>query len=292
MSSKRAQSGFTLIELLVVIAIIAILAAILFPVFAQAREKARQISCASNENQIGLAILQYIQDYDESYPLGQNVNWNAGWPTVIQPYMKSINVFFCPDDSTDKPAGSWWPANAISESYSANGLEEDCIPGGPVNVSCEGGAKWDVHCGVMQWEQWPSSVPLICNDAAIQTPSSTIMVAEKHNDQIVKTFGANNEAAGSGTWYGPGSIIDGHSWADADYLVGDIPNGDVPPASWPNGPNGAVSATHTGMANFLFCDGHVKAMNPVDTDPDPVNHPEKNMWVARYGQAWSLSADR
>jgi len=63
----RSRSGFTLIELLVVIAIIAILAAILFPVFAQAREKARQASCESNEKQIGLAITQYVQDYDETY---------------------------------------------------------------------------------------------------------------------------------------------------------------------------------------------------------------------------------
>ena len=62
------RRGFTLIELLVVIAIIAILAAILFPVFAKAREKARQITCTSNEKQLGLAFLQYVQDYDETYP--------------------------------------------------------------------------------------------------------------------------------------------------------------------------------------------------------------------------------
>ena len=69
-SSRKLDQGFTLIELLVVIAIIAILASILFPVFAQAREKARSISCLSNTNQVGLAILQYVQDYDEALPSG------------------------------------------------------------------------------------------------------------------------------------------------------------------------------------------------------------------------------
>ncbi len=112
MKSHKSVTGFTLIELLVVIAIIAILAAILFPVFAKAREKARQASCASNEKQIGLAILQYVQDYDEKFPLagyagGVNNgrpdtpwgNWpdkNTGWNETTQPYIKSTQVFKCP----------------------------------------------------------------------------------------------------------------------------------------------------------------------------------------------------
>src|SRR5215471_14245464 len=76
----RKQIGFTLIELLVVIAIIAILAAILFPVFAQAREKARQTSCLSNTKQLGTAIIMYIQDYDESHPMGWG--WFGVWATA------------------------------------------------------------------------------------------------------------------------------------------------------------------------------------------------------------------
>src|SRR5450756_518385 len=92
-----AHDGFTLIELLVVIAIIAILAAILFPVFAQAREKARQITCVSNEKQIGLATLMYIQDYDETFPLcyfnyPDANNPSTGfteWSTAVNPYIKN-----------------------------------------------------------------------------------------------------------------------------------------------------------------------------------------------------------
>jgi prepilin-type N-terminal cleavage/methylation domain-containing protein/prepilin-type processing-associated H-X9-DG protein len=102
-TSKR---GFTLIELLVVIAIIAILAAILFPVFSKAREKAREISCASNLRQIGLSLTSYVQDYDDTYPL--TFYWDyasTGAPSCVstefqalQPYQKSSLIILCPSD--------------------------------------------------------------------------------------------------------------------------------------------------------------------------------------------------
>jgi len=97
----QMKKGFTLIELLVVIAIIAILAAILFPVFAQAREKARQASCMSNMKQLSLGELQYVQDFDEQYSGSWN-NANAAgnrvyYPEMIYPYIKNTGVFFCPD---------------------------------------------------------------------------------------------------------------------------------------------------------------------------------------------------
>src|SRR5579862_4238616 len=94
-SPKRAQSGFTLIELLVVIAIIAILAAILFPVFAQAREKARAITCVSNAKQIGLGWLMYAQDYVETLSPGSDLHTENGvvskeyWIELIYPYVKN-----------------------------------------------------------------------------------------------------------------------------------------------------------------------------------------------------------
>ena len=104
------KRGFTLIELLVVIAIIAILAAILFPVFARAREKARQTSCLSNLKQIGLSLLMYTQDYDEVLPpSGQYVtpdilfDPNVGrmyWFLLVYPYVNNANVFSCPSDSS------------------------------------------------------------------------------------------------------------------------------------------------------------------------------------------------
>lgn len=88
------KKAFTLIELLVVIAIIAILAAILFPVFARARENARRSSCQSNIKQILLGDLQYSQDYDERFPL-----WTTNWGAIVQPYLKSTQIFVCPSAS-------------------------------------------------------------------------------------------------------------------------------------------------------------------------------------------------
>ncbi len=97
--------GFTLIELLVVIAIIAILAAILFPVFARAREKARASACLSHGKQIALAIAQYVQDYDERYPS----NHYAIYYLAVQPYIKNVDVWRCPSGSGNYPVrGEFW----------------------------------------------------------------------------------------------------------------------------------------------------------------------------------------
>jgi prepilin-type N-terminal cleavage/methylation domain-containing protein/prepilin-type processing-associated H-X9-DG protein len=102
------RKGFTLIELLVVIAIIAILAAILFPVFAQAREKARMAACQSNLKQMGNALMMYVQDYDETWPSGNPGTWDncttmpnrmgwAGWVgNILLPYTKNVQIYACP----------------------------------------------------------------------------------------------------------------------------------------------------------------------------------------------------
>lgn len=149
--------AFTLIELLVVIAIIAILAAILFPVFAQAREKARQAACLSNEKQMGLGLMQYTQDYDETYPCHQYYEAGTGkfysWQTVVNPYVKSKDVYKCPSNplnetqvaggGTDYPI-SYVPNGAVMPNYSqgwVTTLSDINAPAGTV-LALESRSPW------------------------------------------------------------------------------------------------------------------------------------------------------
>jgi prepilin-type N-terminal cleavage/methylation domain-containing protein len=118
--------GFTLIELLVVIAIISILAAILFPVFARARENARRASCLSNLKQVGLGFMQYTQDYDEAYPLSSFPATNISWTASVQPYMKSLQIFRCPSDAgvrwnapVSPPAANYYTTSYIMNAWIA-----------------------------------------------------------------------------------------------------------------------------------------------------------------------------
>jgi prepilin-type N-terminal cleavage/methylation domain-containing protein/prepilin-type processing-associated H-X9-DG protein len=126
---NRQSPGFTLIELLVVIAIISILAAILFPVFAQAREKARQTVCLSNSRQIGTAFVMYEQDYDEYFPLVCFDNGTptpgSSWTTTMQPYIAGKAILRCPDDLSPL-----WNSTATPR-YASYGLNAWLTPNGP-----------------------------------------------------------------------------------------------------------------------------------------------------------------
>jgi prepilin-type N-terminal cleavage/methylation domain-containing protein len=170
MSTDSKKSGFTLIELLVVIAIIAILAAILFPVFAQAREKARQITCISNEKQIALAVLMYNQDYDGTYPLGQYVipNLTAAnqvgiyWITLVQPYIKSGD-----ENNLDGMAYTWgtsgvWQCPDFPDPAQGSSYGTSLIMMPIVDYPGEGA---------------PGN-PLVCIESKIPSPDQTVLLAE------------------------------------------------------------------------------------------------------------------
>jgi prepilin-type N-terminal cleavage/methylation domain-containing protein/prepilin-type processing-associated H-X9-DG protein len=274
----KKHQGFTLIELLVVIAIIAILAAILFPVFAQAREKARAISCLSNEKQIGLAVLQYVQDYDERFPTG--ISWANGyqpyqlslaWVVTTQPYIKTNAVFGCPDDgeAIKKADNNTW-ASSLGESYTANAY-----------------TAWPSATIQTQTTLGPFG---LCDASWTNTISSSLadMVHTSDTVMITEEFAKDTDTS---AWLSNG--FDGWDGPVITQNIGspyqNIPDGDRNPSAivngidtaWPNGPNGAVTAHHSGMANFVFVDGHAKAMRPAATDPDPNNHPELNMWNGR-----------
>lgn len=160
----RSKRGFTLIELLVVIAIIAILAAILFPVFAQAREKARTASSSSNVRQLGLAIRMYVQDFDEHFPFGGWMPNAAGgccggfgtgeWQNTTAPYIKNKGIYRCPSsgDSDENPANpqEWsWDRNPVSYLYN-NQLARDRRPVGDANVTDPAGC-WLLVDGHSDW---------------------------------------------------------------------------------------------------------------------------------------------
>jgi prepilin-type N-terminal cleavage/methylation domain-containing protein/prepilin-type processing-associated H-X9-DG protein len=180
MSKLSRRPGFTLIELLVVIAIIAILAAILFPVFARAREAARQSSCLQNMRQMGTATMMYTQDNDETYPggggMGPNGGWHPMWAQLIYPYVKNEGVFKCPSHSNTPKFGGGGGTPALWSSYGCN-----------VNVM-----------------QWQSAVTL----AALQAPAGTVLFGEKNGDDwpAYQSNACQVYDCGSATWI-PGNII-------------------------------------------------------------------------------------
>ena len=223
-SSTKSNKGFTLIELLVVIAIIAILAAILFPVFARARENARRSSCQSNIKQIGLGIMQYSQDYDEKLP--SRVNFGAqkqSWREVIQPYIKSTQLFACPSNTGN--TGTTYPgyvalsAGGVPRSYAINGYglnvaADQTVTGGNAPTGNDGQAA---------------------SLAAIGSVAQVIIVGESGKD-----------------------------WEFPEMNIG-AAAADVATSMFTPG--------HLGNTNYLFVDGHVKALKPLATGT-PVN-----MWT-------------
>ncbi|MES1227794.1 MAG: hypothetical protein ABUL72_03930, partial [Armatimonadota bacterium] len=219
----------------------------------------------SNIKQLGLSVLMYVQDYDETYPQGTPDNWNNSWPVAVQPYVKSIDIFRCPDDG-DRTQVDWtlpggWGGVPIS--YTANGWVDcaDIDVGGP-------------NKGLMTMAQ-TKITPMTSTLARVGKPAETVLLAEKHNADVRKAGGWGNLSS-----FAPGAITVGTDKWDG-LAANEIPDGTRDKTKpYPLGPNGSVSAHHTENANFLLSDGHAKALRPAATNPDPINHPELNMWDA------------
>ena len=164
-NNRGKHSGFTLIELLVVIAIIAILAAILFPVFGRARENARRSSCQSNLKQIGLGVMQYTQDYDERMP---STRMGAGnnWQVILQPYIKSYQVFVC-------------PSNTRNTEFMNDGANSN--PGGISRTMVSYAAQKEHGVNGAAFGSTEAAGPNIADFAAV---AQTIMIADSNSASI------------------------------------------------------------------------------------------------------------
>jgi len=268
------RKGFTLIELLVVIAIIAILAAILFPVFAQAREKARAISCLSNEKQIGLAVMMYVQDYDETFPPGQRdansaevaAEPSAGsiahpaipWQYIINPYVKNGSKSVTDMGAWELAGGVWacpsFPT-PIPREYG-------------INSSIAGDESYFASHSGYNWGPWQSLTL-----AALPSPASALLAAE---------HGYEGAAPSTGTgivrdWQDPFIITWEYAWlaggplanddvgADSALLKGSDTDAGTGVSNSPVGSETGGFAgqmprfRHQNTCNVIYADGHVKA---------------------------------
>ena len=218
-------AAFTLIELLVVIAIIALLAAILFPVFQKVRENARRAACLSNEKQIGLAFVQYTQDNDETLPThgGGGTFDGSGWGNQIFPYLKSIDVYCCPDDAT--------PATSTSApiSYAYNFM-----------ISRADNPSYGIAGSL----------------ARLTAPAQTVLLLEVGG--ITASVAVAQEAPGASY----SAVTDGlavyNPFMGGTISVGTFATGYLGSRIYSNDTQFFPVARHLNGSNFLLADGHVK----------------------------------
>ncbi len=243
------RRGFTLLELLVVIGIIAVLAALLFPVFASAREHARRSTCLSNLKQVGTAVQMYTMDADDVLPVPMVRAPRSSWAGQLQPYMKSWSLLRCPNmvDATIAGQSIWSGAYATTQ-----------------NLSVWPGYGWNA-------DYLAPSLP-DCSDFDKQVPGAGLPV----NDAQIKNSAGTVMCVGISLAPGPGSFANrnslypergGYYYAPAPATLGSKDGCTYPYSGWGVGsflgPYGGFDGTrHGGKGCVLFVDGHAKIMSP------------------------------
>lgn len=285
-TTQKIRAAFTLIELLVVIAIIAILAAILFPAFARARENARKTSCLSNMKQIGLGIEQYRQDYDGTYPMAyfyvngtSSANGYIQWTGSLQPYVKSEQLFVCPSDAN----GGVSPTNCTvatrpgcnaGQTYQTAGVNDVQVPR----------LSYIANESLMPRKKGSTVAHLnTVNESAVESVATTILVSEMANNYN----SMNGSSTSGGTAiksHRPTSGYAGNAAGTSEYdaetvttpstAIYAVPVGaaldaiKTPTATGPHIQYAQLDR-HFDGSNHLFADGHAKWLKPAATlNPD------------------------
>ena len=257
----RRGTGFTLIELLVVVGVIAVIAAILFPVFASVRERGRRTACLSNERQLGMAMMQYVADSGETFPGG--VSWAGDrWVSQTYPYVKNTALFQCLSDGstagTADASGGFWVSYGLNSDLARHQFEMDPVSGEVVRPA-EGFGL-----------------------AALTAPTKTVLFFEVSNGGAVLSQGphysdcsvvGNAGMAGSGQSDGRGGTL-----TDPTYPITSSSFSSFPLALYATGNvgghllngatkgdktlNGGSTPRHAGGANYVACDGHAVWLKP------------------------------
>jgi len=243
----KKTTAFTLIELLVVIAIIAILAAILFPVFAQAKLAAKKTQSLSNIKQMGTAIIMYNGDSEDVFPITWNGapdwGWQASWPWQLQPYMKSVEIVRDPSDNV-----AVLPASGPRLSYASNSI---------IAGRC---SAWKIMLvGVMNPQfGWHGDLAGVTRSSSeITMPSSTILLAMRYR---MPGSGTSKSGANS-AW---GAYYTGYD--DFDNKDGGLPGQKNGMWGAPvGGYSGLVPDVYSGKSNFVFTDTSARSMTPAQT---------------------------
>lgn len=242
---KRGRAGFTLIEIIVVIAIVGVLAALVFPVLASARESGRRASCQNNLKQLGLALMQYCQDYRGKVPPVNSPSDSAtpgisSWVGFLQPYVKSYQIMRCPSQKED-PYGTWSGAGNVlfQERWPSYGFNYHFLNPNNCQSTADG----------TDWVFTPLSL------VRVRQPAETVAFAE------AKIVG--NDADGYYRSYrmaAPGTVGAGQcGYDDGGWGTGSARDD---PAEGQNTSTGSFAPRHLGGGNVAFVDGHVKWMTP------------------------------